>query len=154
MPPDDERPFRREKYGISFALELAEWPNDVPLPLDATESVRGPKRLPPRREIDLKPKQTVDRVRGLFDVPQSLETVTEWYRHEMKRLGWVMEKDNGLAKSDGPSHWLEFHHPDKKAMAKIFLQFYPYNNTTSVFTQRVAVYSDCSDPESPEMTLS
>jgi len=39
--------------GISFALELAEWPNDVPLPLDATESVRGPKRWPPRREIDL-----------------------------------------------------------------------------------------------------
>jgi len=58
-------------------------------------------------------KQTVDRVRGLFDVPQSLQTVTEWYRHEMKGLGWVMEKDSGLAKSDGASHWLEFHHPDK-----------------------------------------
>ncbi len=133
------------KNSISFTLDLAEWPDDVPLPPEATLSQRGPKRLAPRREIFLEAHKTIDIVGGLFDVPHALEMVASWYQQKMADLGWAIDKEGGLAKSEGASQWLHFSHLDEPTSVKIFLQYYSYKQSTSVFVERVTVQVDYSD---------
>lgn len=143
---------RGNKNSISFTLDLAEWPDDVPLPPEATLSQRGPKRLAPRREIFLEAHKTIDIVGGLFDVPHALEMVASWYQQEMMHLGWAIDKEGGLTKSEGASQWLHFRHLDEPTTVKIFLQYYPYKQSTSVFTKRITVQADYSDTKSNVLT--